>query len=314
MTMGEKYLVTGGAGFIGSATVRMLLSRGADVRILDNLSTGKKENVPEGARLIVGDVTQYRHCATAVENVDYVIHLAALASVERSIDDPIACHDANVTGTLNMLEAAATTDTVKRLVYASSSSIYGNNSELFPLTEDAKPDPLSPYAISKLAGEQYCQAFWRLYGFETVCLRLFNVYGPRHDPLSQYAAVIPRWIDAMLNQRAVTVYGDGWQSRDFTYMSDVAEANLLACHAEDGVGEVFNVSGGGSYTLLELMECLQEVIGIEPDVQYEPPRPGDVLHSYASLDAAMQHLRYEPQVELMAGLSHTVDWFRGEHD
>lgn len=305
------YLITGGAGFIGSNLAAELLARGERVRVLDNFSTGQRANLaPLAGRLeiVEGDVRSYHLVREAVEGVDFVLHQAALPSVPRSVRDPITTNEVNVLGTLNVLQAAREAG-VQRLVYASSSSIYGNSSEL-PKQESLPPHPLSPYAISKLAGEQYCRVFWQLYGFETVCLRYFNVFGPRQDPTSQYSAVIPKFITALFNGRELTIHGDGRQSRDFTFIANVVQANLLACAAAEAPGGVFNVARGERYTLLKLVAALSEITGQKAQVNHTPPRPGDVPHSQADISLARTALGYDPAVDLRAGLEQTVDWFK----
>jgi nucleoside-diphosphate-sugar epimerase len=243
-----------------------------------------------------------------MKGVDYVLHQAALPSVPRSVHDPITSNDVNVTGTLNVLQAARKAG-VRRLVFASSSSIYGDSPEL-PKQERMRPQPMSPYAISKLTGEQYCQVFWQLYGFETVCLRYFNVFGPRQDPASQYAAVIPRFITALLQGQKPTIYGDGTQSRDFTYIANVVQANLQACATPGVTGKVFNVACGERYTLLDLVTKLAEIIGRPAEVDHTHPRPGDVLDSLADITQARIQLGYEPRIDFTTGLKKTVCWFK----
>jgi nucleoside-diphosphate-sugar epimerase len=302
------YLVTGGAGFIGSNIVAHLVSLGERVRVLDNFSTGRRVNLAplvDRIEVIEGDVRSYHIVWEAVQGVDFVLHQAALPSVPRSVRDPLTTNEVNVVGTLNVLQAAREAG-VKRVVYASSSSVYGDSAEL-PKRETMCPRPMSPYAISKLAAEQYCQVFWRLYGLETICLRYFNVFGPRQDPASQYAAVIPRFITAMLEQRPLTVYGDGEQSRDFTHVDNVVQANLLACQAPNGPGQVFNIACGQRYTLLQLIDLLREITGREPQVVHGPPRPGDVRHSQADISRASQVLGYAPRVNFADGLARTVE-------
>jgi UDP-glucose 4-epimerase len=320
-----EYLVTGGAGFIGSHVVEELLRRGERVRVLDNFSTGKRENIaqlrgrlaaelPEeevAARLVVieGDVRSYHIVREAVEGVDYVLHQAALPSVPRSVKDPITTNEVNVVGTLNVLNAAKEAG-VKRIVYASSSSIYGDL-ETLPKTEDMLPKPLSPYAVSKLAGEKYCQVFTRLYGLETVCLRYFNVFGPRQDPESQYSAVIPKFIRMMARGERPTVYGDGSQSRDFTYVANVVQANLLACQAdaEQASGEVFNIAYGRRVTINELVRVINQLLGTEVAPVYSEPRLGDVKHSLANIGKARQYLGYAPDTDFAEGLRRCIEFF-----
>jgi nucleoside-diphosphate-sugar epimerase len=306
------YLVTGGAGFIGSHIVEELVQRGEQVRVLDNFSTGRRDNLApllECIELIGGDLRDLPTVRRAMEGIDYVLHQAALPSVQRSIDDPLATHAANVTGTLHVLIAARDAG-VRRAVYASSSSIYGDSPTL-PKREDMLPAPRSPYAVSKLTGESYCRAFTEVYGLETICLRYFNVFGPRQDPNSQYAAVIPLFITSMLRGAPPTVYGDGHQSRDFTYVSNVVDANLLATTAPDVAGQVFNVACGQRHTLLELVAILNNILGSHSTSIHTAPRPGDVRHSLADLTAAQEALSYRAGVDFHEGLRRTVAWYRG---
>lgn len=312
-----KYLVTGGAGFIGSNIVEVLLKRGHTVRILDNFSTGRRENMKlvqqstqpgERLEVIEGDLRSYHIVQEAVQNVDYILHQGALPSVPRSIKDPLTSNDVNVVGTLNLLQAARKAG-VKRLVYASSSSVYGSNPTL-PKVETMKTMPLSPYAISKLAAEQYCRVFYQLYGFETVALRYFNVFGPRQDPTSFYSAVIPKFITAALKNKPINVYGDGLQSRDFTYIANVVNANLLACESPNAAGEVMNVSCGERYTLLDLIRELEELLGQSIEAHHTDPRTGDVKHSQAEISHARKLLGYEPLVGFREGLAKTVAWYK----
>ncbi len=305
------YLVTGGAGFIGSHLVHALVERGEPVRVFDNFSTGRRENLEglEGRiEVIEGDLRDPVALEKAVHGINYVLHQAALPSVTRSVEDPLASHAANATGTLNLLLAAKAAN-VKRVVYASSSSVYGDAPTL-PKEEGMKPDPKSPYAASKLMGEYYCQIFYRIFGLETVSLRYFNVFGPRQDPSSPYAAVIPRFISAMLEGRSPVIFGDGLQSRDFTYVENVVEANLLALSAKGVAGEVINVACGKRYTLLTLVECLNRILGSRLVPRFEAPRPGDVRHSQASIEKAQSLLGYKPKVGFEEGLCRTVEWFQ----
>ena len=307
------YLITGGAGFIGSHIVEELLRRGERVRVLDNFVTGRRENLSpvrpnERLEVVEGDLRSYHLVREAVQGIDYVLHQGALPSVPRSVRDPLTTNEVNVVGTLNVLQAARDAG-VKRLVYASSSSIYGNSPAL-PKVETLCPRPLSPYAISKLAAEQYCQTFWQLYGFETVCLRYFNVFGPRQDPTSQYSAVIPKFITAALKDEPLTIHGDGQQSRDFTYVANVVAANLLACQAPQAPGQVMNASCGQRYSLLDLIERLEQLLGKPLCVEHAEPRPGDVKHSQADISLARQVLGYEPAVDFEAGLKTTVAWYQ----
>lgn len=297
------YLVTGGAGFIGSNIVEELLERGQKVRVLDNFSTGKRENILpflDKIELIEGDIRDYRVVREAVEGVDFILHQAALPSVPRSIKDPITTNEVNVSGTLNILDAALDAK-LKRVVYASSSSIYGN-SEVLPKREDMPPNPLSPYAVSKLAGEKYCQVFSQIYGLETVCFRYFNVFGPRQEPNSQYSAVIPKFIATMKKGERPVIYGDGKQSRDFTYVTNVVKANILACKLDDVVGEVFNIACGERYSLIDLVNKLNEIFGSNIEPVFTEPRKGEVRHSMANIEKAEKLLGYDPSVDFDEGL------------
>ncbi len=300
-----KYLVTGGAGFIGSHIVEELLNRGEFVRVLDNFSTGRRQNISPfidnpNFELIEGDLRSYHIVREAVNSMDYVLHQGAVPSVPRSVKDPITTNDINVNGTLNILDASINAG-VKRVVFASSSSIYGNGEEL-PKREDMKPAPESPYAISKYAGERYCQIFTKLYGLETVCLRYFNVFGPRQDPNSQYSAVIPKFIQMIKEGQSPIIYGDGEASRDFTYVANVVNANLLACTAKDAVGEVFNVACGGGVTINQLVKKITDLCGNNIKPIYKDPRPGDVKHSYASIEKAKTMLGYNAMISFDEGL------------
>ncbi|MEW5786052.1 MAG: SDR family oxidoreductase [Bacillota bacterium] len=304
------YLVTGGAGFIGSNIVEELVRRGEKVRVLDNLSTGKKENLAHLTgviELIEGDITNPGDVTRAVKGIDFVLHQAALPSVPRSIEDPLTTNEVNITGTLNLLRAARE-HKVKRLVYASSSSAYGNIPTL-PKSEDLPAQPLSPYAVSKYAGELYCGIFYPVYGLETVALRYFNVFGPRQDPDSMYAAVVPRFITALIEGKPPVVYGDGEQSRDFTYVGNVVEANIQACFAPEAAGKVFNIGCGRRITLNELLDVLKQIIKSDVIPVHREPRPGDVRHSLADITRARESLGYEPAVSLQEGLEKTVAWF-----
>jgi nucleoside-diphosphate-sugar epimerase len=318
------HLVTGGAGFIGSNIVEELLRQGEKVRILDNFSTGKRENIAQIKRIlhqenksktfekletVEGDVRSYHIVREAVAGVDFILHQAALPSVPRSVKDPITTNEVNVVGTLNILNAANESK-VKRIIYASSSSVYGDL-ETLPKTEDMLPKPLSPYAVSKLAGEKYCQVFARLYGLETVVLRYFNVFGPRQDPSSQYSAVIPKFITLMKEGQSPTIYGDGQQSRDFTYVTNIVEANLLACKQglEELSGEVFNIAYGKRISINELVASIQKLVKIKIEALYAEPRPGDVKHSLANIGKARQYLGYEPKIDFYQGLSKIISDF-----
>ena len=307
-----EYLVTGGAGFIGSNIVETLLAEGKSVRVLDNFSTGKRDNVApflDRIELIEGDLRRDDDVRRAVDGVRYVLHQGAIPSVPRSVDDPVATNEANVTGTLNLLVAARDAG-VKRLVFASSSSVYGDTPEL-PKHEAMPPVPLSPYAASKLIGEHYCRLFTELYGFETVSLRYFNVFGPRQDPASTYAAVVPKFIDSLQRRTPPDVHGDGLQTRDFTFVADTVRANLLACEAPaEAVGRTFNVACHQQITILDLFRTIRDLVGtggIEPN--HTPPRPGDVRHSFADISRAAELLGYRPTWSLRDGLAKTVEAF-----
>ncbi len=315
------YLVTGGAGFIGSNIVEHLLREGEKVRVLDDFSTGKRDNLLFDVRHVVevneGDVRDIRLCREAVRGVAYVLHQAALASVPKSIEAPLIAHDINGTGTLNLLVASREAG-VRRLVYASSSSIYGDEAggsdksdTVTPNAESMTPNPLSPYAASKLTGEYYCGLFYRLYGFETISLRYFNVYGRRQDPASEYAAVIPKFIQALLNNSPPVIYGDGKQTRDFTYVDDIVRANLGACTARrEALGKAFNIACGTRYSLLELLGELQALIGRGVKPTFEDARKGDVRHSMADISSARSILGFAPETGFRQGLEQTVEWYK----
>jgi len=305
------HLVTGGAGFIGSHLVRELVRRGESVRVLDDFSTGRRENlrdVVDRIELVEGSLTDPGAVRRAVEGVTFILHQGARPSVPQSIQDPLRTHEANATGTLNLLVAAHRAG-VSRVVYASSSSVYGDTPSL-PKEERMPPEPKSPYAISKLAGELYCQVFHKTYGLETLSLRYFNVFGPRQDPSSEYAAVIPKFITAMLAGRAPTTFGDGKQSRDFTYVQDVVEANLKAIGAPQAPGAVINVACGERHTLLQVLSQLNDILGTDFEPIFAPERPGDVRHSRASTILAKGLLGYEARVSLRDGLERVVEWFK----
>ncbi len=307
------YLVSGGAGFIGSNIVRKLAARGEKVRVLDDFSTGKKENL-EGIKnleVIEGSLLDSGCLNKAVQGVEYILHQGAIPSVPRSVSDPLKSNEANVTGTLCLLEAAKK-EGVKRFVFAASSSAYGDTEEL-PKVEQMEGIPLSPYAVSKYAGELYVKVFADIYRLPAVSLRYFNIFGPYQDPASEYAAVIPKFIKNMLKGEAPTIYGDGEQSRDFTYIDNAVEANLLACKSEKaGQGEVINVACGERYTLNELVESLNEVLGLDIKPVYTEARAGDVKHSLADIEKAKELLGYEVRVGFMEGLRRTVEWFKGQ--
>jgi nucleoside-diphosphate-sugar epimerase len=303
------YLVTGGAGFIGSNIVESIVKRGGKVRVLDNFATGKRENLSawmDRIELVEGDIRSFHLVREAVEGVDFILHQAALPSVPRSVKDPITSNEVNVSGTLNILEAARA-EGVERVVYASSSSIYGDL-ETLPKTEDMLPKPLSPYAVSKLAGEKYCQVFTRLYGLKTISLRYFNVFGPRQDPNSQYAAVIPRFIRMIRKDEPPVVFGDGEQSRDFTFVENVVHANLLACeeHTAEFSGEVFNVACCRRVTMNRMIDFINRGLGKSVKPSFSPPRAGDVKHSLANIGKARQLLGYAVKVEFEEGLKQII--------
>lgn len=304
-------LVTGGGGFIGSNIVLGLVKKGSEVRILDNFSTGNRRNIAEiekNVEIIEGDITSLATVKDSMKDVDYVIHEAALPSVSRSISDPLASNETNVSGTLKLLLAARDLG-VKRFVYASSSSVYGDSPKL-PKREDMCPNPKSPYAVSKLTGEQYCRLLYEIYGLETVSLRYFNVFGPRQDPGSEYAAVIPKFIDRMLKGNKPMIYGDGKQSRDFTYVGNVVNATIGALKAKKAPGEVINVACGARITVNDLVQKINEILGISIKPEYMDPRAGDIKHSLADIAKAREILGYEPSQSFDKGLKKTIDWFQ----
>ncbi len=306
-----RYLVTGAAGFIGSAICHRLIAEGHDVVGFDDLSVGSIEHladVPE-VRLEVADVREAEAVASAAKGCDVILHQAAMKSVPRSVEEPVPFTEVNVLGTVNVLLAAR--DAAATVVYASSSSIYGDQ-ERFPLTEDLPPRPRSPYAATKLAGELFCRAWWETFDVPTVALRYFNVYGPGQDPASEYAAVVPRFAVACLTGERPTIYGDGEQARDFTFIDDVVEANLLAARApDDARGRAFNIGGGAEPTSVNgLLELIATSCDVEPEPVHEPARAGDVRRSQADVGSARRTLGYEPSVGIEDGLRRTVDWFR----
>jgi len=307
-----RALVTGGGGFIGSHLVERLLADGHDARVLDNFSTGRRENLlglGGDVDVVEGDVQSYERAHTAVRDCEVVFHQAALPSVPRSVQDPLTSNAVNVIGTLNILLAARDSG-VRRVVYASSSSVYGANPTL-PKSEDLPTLPISPYAVAKLAGESYCRSFAEVYGLETVALRYFNVFGRRQDPLSQYAAVVPRFITKLLDGEAPTIFGDGEQSRDFTPVENVVQANLLAADApaDQVAGLAMNAACGERYSLNELFEEIRTIVGSDVDADYAPPRVGDVKHSQADISLARERLGYEPTVSLREGLEGCVAYY-----
>ncbi|HEU5180591.1 MAG TPA: SDR family oxidoreductase [Candidatus Polarisedimenticolia bacterium] len=303
-----SYLVTGGAGFIGSHLVETLLQRGESVRVLDDFSTGKADNLaPFSGRfeMLEGRIDDPSLAERAVRDIDFVLHQAALGSVPRSVEDPAESHAANLTGTLVLLDASRKAK-IRRFVYASSSSVYGDTPEL-PKTESMVPAPLSPYAVTKLGGEYYCRVFHGIYGLQTVALRYFNVFGPRQRPDSQYAAVIPRFIAALKGGESPVLYGDGRQSRDFTYVENVVQANLAACSAPArAAGEAFNIACGECYSLLDLLRELQTLSGMSQPPRFEPSRKGDVRDSLADIRKAEDFLAYGPRISFREGLARTL--------
>lgn len=307
----RSILVTGGAGFIGSHIVEALVARGDTIRILDNLSTGRRANLAPFAdkvELVEGDLTDPEAVERAIQGVDIVFHQAALASVPLSVKSPLAVNAACVTGTLTLLDQARRGG-VKRVVYAASSSAYGDQ-PCSSKRETDLPAPLSPYAVAKLAGEYYCQAFHRTYGLETVCLRYFNVFGPRQDPASPYSAVIPVFITRMLRGERPVVFGDGQQSRDFTYIDDVVQGNLLAAEAPNAAGKTFNLANGRSITVLELIAALNGVLGTSIQPRHEPARVGDIRDSMADITAARQTLGYVPKIDFAEGIRRSIDYYQ----
>ncbi|HEX8146608.1 MAG TPA: SDR family oxidoreductase [Pyrinomonadaceae bacterium] len=312
MSLSGTYLVTGGAGFVGSHIAAALAGAGARVRVLDDLSTGHTENLEEvggDIEFVRGGLTEPGALERALRGVEVVFHEAAIPSVPRSVEDPEMTHRASVEGTFALLVAARRAG-VRRVVYAASSSAYGDQ-ETLPKTEEMRPEPLSPYAAAKLVGEYYCQVWSRVYGFETVCLRYFNVFGPRQDPSSQYSGVISRFISALASGGRPVIYGDGEQSRDFTYVSNVVDGNLRAAESRQAVGHVVNLATGRQTTLNELLEVLKKLTGrADVEAEYREARVGDVRHSLADITRAREWLGYEPQVGLEEGLRHTLEWWR----
>jgi nucleoside-diphosphate-sugar epimerase len=304
-----KVLVTGGAGFIGSNIADAFLADGHEVRVLDDLTTGFVENVPDRAELIEGEVSDVQAVTKAVDGIDLIFHLAAHRAVLRSVEDPLATDTANTHGTLTVLKSALDAG-VRRLVYASSSSVYGMDPPM-PTPETAIPRPRSPYAVTKLAGEHYCRVFAELYGMETVCFRYFNVFGPRQRPDSAYAAVIPLFIEALRAGEPPVVHGDGGQSRAFTYIDDVVRANQAAAAAPASAcqGQTYNIAGEQSYSLLDLLEALGRIMGVMPEPVHVAPRSGDIRNSRADVALARSNLGFEPEIGFEEGLRRAVDWF-----
>jgi len=305
-----SYLVTGGAGFIGSHLAEELLRRGQRVRVVDSLITGKRRNLEplNGVEFVEGDLADPSIAAAAVQGMDYVLHQAAIPSVPRSVKDPVTSNRANIDASLNVLVAARDAG-VKRVVYAGSSSAYGDTPTL-PKREDMPTNPLSPYALQKLVAEQYCRMFTRLYGLETVTIRYFNVFGPRQDPGSPYSGVISLFSTALLERRQPVIYGDGEQTRDFTYVANVVDGVLRACKAADAAGEVINVATGGRISLNQLLQTMNRIVGTSIDAIYKEPRDGDVRDSQADISKAKRLLDYTPLVGLEDGLRQTLDWCR----
>ncbi len=306
------YLVTGGAGFIGSNIVESLLKRGVSIRVVDNFATGRKENIQpfldrvDFREISICDLEALRE---TMKGVDYVIHQAAIPSVPKSIIDPVASHHADVTGTLNVLWAAKQAG-VKRVVYAASSSAYGDI-ETLPKEESMAPHPISPYGLMKYVGEEYCRIFTLIYGLETVALRYFNVFGPRQDPTSPYSGVLSRFITVMLQGESPTIFGDGEQTRDFTFVDNIVEANWLACHAEGVAGAMFNIACERRISLNQIVKLLNDMLRLKVAPVYEPARTGDIKHSLADISRAVAKLAYRPLVSFEEGLERTVAWYRG---
>ena len=307
----SEYLITGGAGFIGSNFVEALVKRGKKVRVLDNFSTGKRENISSflnNIELIEGDIRDFNTCLEAVESVNYVIHQAALVSVPQSIEDPIQAHEINIDGTFNLLVASRDAG-VKGFVFASSAAVYGDIPEL-PKKESMEAKPHSPYALSKVLGEMYCKLFSRIYGLSTVCFRYFNIFGPRQDPLSHYAAVIPNFIMRMLTGEAPTIFGDGGQSRDFLHVSDLINAVFKSLEIEGLSGETINIASGSGITINELYNHINTILNTNVEPIHDEPRPGDILHSLSDITKAQKMLKFEPLLTFEEGLKNTIDWYR----
>ena len=307
----DRFLVTGGAGFIGSNICRKLVSQGCFVRVIDNLLTGKKSNLTgiiDRIEFIEADMGDEDIACSTMKDIDVVLHQGALPSVPRSVDDPAATHKHCVDATFTLLLAARDTG-IKRFVYASSSSAYGDT-PTSPKVETIQPEPLSPYAVGKLAGEYYCSVFYSVFGLETISLRYFNVFGPHQDPTSQYAAAIPAFVTAILKDESPTVYGDGQQSRDFTYVDNVVEANLLAARAEHTAGQVLNIACGDRITVNEIIALINELVGKNIKPVYTDPRPGDIKHSFADISLAKKTIDFEPTVPFKQGLKHAINWYR----
>jgi len=305
------FLVTGGAGFIGSHLVHALVARGDRVRVLDDFSTGTRRNIADVSdriEILEGDLRNADDCDRACRGVDVVFHEGALPSVPKSLDDPLVSHQVNVDGTFHLLMAARHAG-VRRVIYAGSSSAYGDTPRL-PKTEDMLPSPMSPYAVNKLTGEYYCKTFSDCFGLQTISLRYFNVFGPRQDPTSQYAAVIPAFVTAILRDQSPVVYGDGEQTRDFTYVDNVVHANLLAAEVPDTHGEVLNIACGHHVSVNQIVRIINRLLGKSIAPRYEPPRPGDVRHSWADITRARRLIGFEPKIGFEQGLAMTIDWYK----
>jgi len=313
--MASRYLVTGGAGFIGSHIVKRLVAEGAHVRVVDNLSTGQMrrlDSVRSAIDFIEADLADATTTRKAVGGIDYVLHQAAVPSVQRSVADPVTTNRANVTGTINLLEACRNAQ-VRRFVFAASSSAYGDT-EVLPKREDMESNPLSPYALQKFVGERYCRLYYELYGLETLSLRYFNVFGPGQDPHSEYSAVVPKFISRLLANQPITIYGDGEQSRDFTYIENVVEANLLALKAPNAAGTLCNIGCGERITLNRLVSLLEQQLGVSAQVIFAPPKAGDVRHSLADIERAKAILQYRPKITVEEGLRRTVEAMKSTTD
>jgi nucleoside-diphosphate-sugar epimerase len=309
-----RYLVTGGAGFIGSNTVDELVRRGHSVVVLDDLSSGKEENLAESRNKITfikGSITDIEVVRKAMHEAEYVLHLAARTSVPRSVKDPIETNRINIDGTLNVLVAAREMK-VKRVVFSASSSAYGETPTL-PKVETMEPQPISPYGVTKYVGELYAQTFGRCYGLENVSLRYFNIFGPRQDPSSPYSGVLAKFCSSFLEETQPGIFGDGEQTRDFTYVDNAVQANLLACEAPNVTGKVFNVGCGGRVSLNEVLTALGKITGKALQAKYEPPRDGDIRDSQADISQAREFLGYDPQIDFAEGLKRTFDWYRSTH-
>ncbi|MBU0580039.1 MAG: SDR family oxidoreductase [Candidatus Margulisbacteria bacterium] len=307
-----KFLITGGAGFIGSNIVRKLVDLNENVTVVDDLSTGRKENIEpflNKIKFIKGDLANLKIAYKVTKNIDYVIHQAAIPSVPRSVDNPLDTNKANITGTLNIL-IAARDNKVKRLVYASSSSIYGDQNPDQAKVETMPAKPKTPYGLQKYTGETYCRLFYELYGLETVSLRYFNVFGPNQDPTSEYAAVIPKFIKTILKDKTPIIYGDGNTSRDFTFVENNVQANILAATSKNGAGEILNIATGQSISLLELVEKINNLTGKHIKATHEAERPGDIKHSLANISKANDILSYQPQISFEEGLKQTIQFYK----